>query len=155
MKLTLILVGNTHKEYQSIFSEYVKRISYSHSLNTIYIKEEKSQAFSNEQIMEKEGKKILERISVSKYVISLDRTGKQLSSIEFSDFLQNRIEKGQDKEICFIIGGAYGLCEQVLKNSNYILSLSKMTFPHQLARILILEQIYRAFEIVRGSKYHK
>ena len=98
-----------------------------------------------------EGKNILSKISDKDFVVTLEISGKNLSSIELSNFIDNNISKN----LVFIIGGSYGLSSDVINRSNYSLSFSKLTFPHQLFRILLLEQIYRSFKIINNESYHK
>lgn len=104
--------------------------------------------------MEKEADRILAAIPDRYYVIALDRKGKQLSSRELAALLEERGLYGQGN-IALIIGGALGLAESVINRSDYILSFSKMTFPHQLMRLILVEQVYRAMTIMRNEKYHK
>ena len=108
-----------------------------------------------EQVKEKEGEKILSKIDDSDYVISLEILGKQMTSEKFAEFIQNEMLEGFGRNMVFVIGGSNGLAKEVSNRSNYKLSFSKMTFPHQLMRVVLLEQIYRAFRIINGHPYHK
>ena len=108
----------------------------------------------NLRIKEKEGNKILNSIKDNMYVITLDLRGKMLSSEELAKFIDNCGVRG-DSNLCFVIGGSLGLSDAVLKRANYSLCFSKMTFPHQLFRVMLLEQIYRGFRINNNEPYHK
>ena len=105
------------------------------------------------EILQKEGKQVLSKISRSDYVISWDSTGKQLDSYEFSNFILDSTQS--KKEIFFIIGGSHGLSMEVLNRSNQVFSASLLTFPHRLFRLILMEQIYRAFSIMQNKPYHK
>lgn len=101
-----------------------------------------------------EGEEILRRISPGEFVIALDERGKELTSRVFSEFLQQRMNRGESR-LCFVIGGAGGLSEAVKQRADYSLSLSRLTFPHQLCRLILVEQLYRSFTILHGTPYHK
>lgn len=105
-------------------------------------------------VKEKEGKKILGKIKSNSYVIALAIDGKNLSSEELADTMSKLAVRG-NSHITFVIGGSLGLCEEVLKRADYKLSFSKMTFPHQLMKLILLEQVYRAFRINNNEPYHK
>ena len=107
------------------------------------------------QVKEKEGERILEKIEDSDYVVSLEILGKQIDSVGFAKFIENEMREGFGRNIVFVIGGSNGLAKEVSNRSNYKLSFSKMTFPHQLMRVILLEQIYRGFRIINGHPYHK
>jgi 23S rRNA (pseudouridine1915-N3)-methyltransferase len=109
---------------------------------------------SPEEAKEREGKVLLEKLASFDYVVALDQHGKQVTSEEFSELLQARRNSGK-RSVCFIIGGAYGLSEKVRQRANYILSLSKCTFPHQLTRLILVEQLYRSYTLMQGTRYHK
>ena len=104
--------------------------------------------------MKNEGARIFERLPKNAYIISLCIEGSQQSSTEFSDFLE-KTAAGGNSDIVFIIGGSMGICDELKAKSDFKLSFSKMTFPHQLMRVILLEQLYRAFNISNGGKYHK
>ena len=108
---------------------------------------------SKKELKEKEGNLILESIKNSDYVILLDNKGLALTSIEFSELLNKKLVSSTN-ELVFITGGAFGFCESVYKRANTKLSLSKMTFSHQMVRMIFKEQLYRAFTILKGEKYH-
>ena len=157
--INLIYVGNIRENYLlAAVAEYEKRISAYCRLVCTEIKEEKlpddpSQA-QTEAAMKKEGERILAVLPRKSMKIALCVEGKQLSSEEFSSLIKNAENSGFS-QISFIIGGAFGLSEEVKKVCDFRLSLSKMTFTHRFARILLLEQIYRAENIAAGGKYHK
>ena len=129
------------KEYQKRLSKYTK----------LEIIELPDYNYDKEKTIDEEGKNILSKISEKDFVITMEINGKKLDSIELSDF----IDKNISNNIVFIIGGSYGLSDDVLRRSNYSLSFSNLTFPHQLFRILLLEQIYRSFKIINKESYHK
>ena len=157
--INLIYVGNIRENYLlAAVAEYEKRLSAYCRLVCTEIKEEKlpddpSQA-QTEAAMKKEGERILAVLPRKSMKIALCVEGKQLSSEEFSSLIKNAENSGFS-QISFIIGGAFGLSEEVKKVCDFRLSLSKMTFTHRIARILLLEQIYRAENIAAGGKYHK
>lgn len=107
-----------------------------------------------EQVKEKEGQRLLAKIKPQATVITLEIQGKMLSSEGLAKELQQRMTQGQS-DFVFVIGGSNGLHQDVLNRSNYALSFSKMTFPHQMMRVVLIEQVYRAFKIMRGEAYHK
>ena len=107
-----------------------------------------------EQVKEKEGQRLLAKIKPQATVITLEIQGKMLSSEGLAEEMQRRMTQGQS-DFVFVIGGSNGLHENVLQRSNYALSFSKMTFPHQMMRVVLIEQVYRAFKIMRGEAYHK
>jgi 23S rRNA (pseudouridine1915-N3)-methyltransferase len=155
MKISVIAVSSNQSEYKSFIDDYLKRISRSIDIEFICIKEEKLDEKNKQEIIKKEETRILEKLKNKKLVIALDKKGKQLSSVEFASFIKEHIEDRVVDELCFVIGGAFGFSQEFLNKIQYKFSLSKMTFTHQMVRIILLEQIYRAFEILRGSKYHK
>jgi 23S rRNA (pseudouridine1915-N3)-methyltransferase len=140
--MKVIVVGRTKEKYlQEGIAEYAKRIGIFTPLKIVELKD------SN---LEEEGGKIL-KATGDDYVIALDVGGRELSSEEFAAFLK----KNLDKNIAFVIGGAEGLSGEVLERADYRLSLSKMTYTHEMARLIFLEQLYRAYTIIGGRKYHK
>lgn len=159
MKITLITVGKIKEKYfTDAIAEYAKRLSRYCKLEIIEVTDEKtpdgaSEALEN-QIKEKEGERILSKISDSAYVVALAIEGKQLSSEELADKME-KWNVGGISHLVFIIGGSLGLTPKVLNRADYKLSFSKMTFPHQLMRVVLLEQIYRSFRIRNNEPYHK
>lgn len=160
MDIKIIAVGKIkEKFYKEALDEYLKRMGSYNKIEIIEVPDE--QAPENlsekeiEQVKEKEGEKILSKIDDSDYVISLEILGKQMTSEKFAEFIQNEMLEGFGRNMVFVIGGSNGLAKEVSNRSNYKLSFSKMTFPHQLMRVVLLEQIYRAFRIINGHPYHK
>ncbi|MGO1370156.1 MAG: 23S rRNA (pseudouridine(1915)-N(3))-methyltransferase RlmH [Senegalia sp. (in: firmicutes)] len=159
MNITVIAVGKIKEKYIiNGIKEFTKRLSAYSKLKIIEIKDEatkENMSKSEEDIIKnKEGEKILSKIPNNSYIISLCIEGKQLKSEELSKKIDDLGVKGISS-ITFIIGGSIGLSDQVVKKSDFKLSFSKMTFPHQLMRLILLEQIYRAFRISKGEPYHK
>ena len=159
MNITIIGVGKIKEKFmQEGIKEYSKRLSRYCKLKIIEVTDESTPENLSEKeieiIKEKEEKRILSKISNNSYIISLDIKGKNFSSEEFSKKIED-ITLGGTNDITFIIGGSLGLSEEILNKSNFKLSFSKMTFPHQLMRMILLEQIYRGFRIMKGEPYHK
>lgn len=159
MNITLITVGKIKEKYlREAIAEYKKRLSRYCKLDIIELQDEKTpdnaSAKDEEIIKNKEGQLILKYIKDNMHVVALDLKGKMLSSEELSGFIKDLGVKGESN-IAFLIGGSLGLSESVLNRANYRLCFSKMTFPHQLFRIMLLEQIYRGFRIMKGEPYHK
>ena len=159
MKITLITVGKIKEKYfTDAIAEYARRLSRYCKLEIIEVADEKtpdgaSEALEN-QIKEKEGERILSKVPDSAYVIALAIEGKQLSSEELADKME-KWNVGGISHLVFIIGGSLGMTPKVLNRADYKLSFSKMTFPHQLMRVVLLEQIYRSFRIRNNEPYHK
>ena len=158
MKVTLICVGKVkEKFYRDAIKEYEKRLGAYVKLNTIEISDEKVKVENDSEIalaMEKEGNNILSKIKDNQYVITLEILGKNLSSEEFASKIDNLMLTGKS-DVAFVIGGSYGLSDSVKKRSDFALSFSRMTFPHQMMRVVLLEQVYRAYRIITGASYHK
>ena len=159
MNITLITVGKIKEKYlKDAIEEYSKRLKRYCKLEIIEVPDEKTPDNASEkeelQIKSKEGESILKHIKDNMYVVALAIEGKMISSEELADFIKDLGIKG-DSNIAFVIGGSLGLSKEVLSRANYKLSFSKMTFPHQLMRVILLEQVYRAFRINSGEPYHK
>ena len=159
MKITVIAVGKIkEKFYTDAIAEYSKRLSRYCRLEIIQVADEKTPDGASEaqerQIKEKEGSRILAQIKDGAYVIALAVQGIMLSSEQLAGKL-NRLGVDGQSQIVLIIGGSLGLSDEVLKRADYHLSFSPMTFPHQLMRVILLEQIYRSYRIVNGEPYHK
>lgn len=159
MKITLITVGKIKEKYlKDAIAEYSKRLSKYCKLEIIEVADEKTPDNASEtveaMIRDKEGERILKNVKDDAYVITLEIKGKLLTSEELADKINTLGIQGKSY-ICFIIGGSIGLGEEVLKRSDYALSFSKMTFPHQLMRVILLEQVYRSYRIISGEPYHK
>ena len=158
MKVTLICVGKVkEKFYRDAIKEYEKRLGAYIKLNTIEISDEKVKVENDSEIalaMEKEGNNILSKIKDNQYVITLEILGKNLSSEEFASKIDNLMLTGKS-DVSLVIGGSYGLSDSVKKRSDFALSFSRMTSPHQMMRVVLLEQVYRAYRIITGASYHK
>ena len=159
MKVKIIAVGKLKEKYlKDGIAEYGKRMSRFAKFEIVELADEKTpdnaSAAQNQQIMEKEGERILAKISERDYVIVLAIEGKQLSSEAFSQIIADATLRGYS-DIVFVIGGSLGLADKVKKRANLRLSFGLLTLPHQLMRLVLSEQIYRAFMIQQGSPYHK
>lgn len=159
MKVTVLAVGKVkEKFYREAIEEFKKRLSRYCRLEIIEVADEKTPERAREAeemlIKDKEGERLLKHIRDTDYVCALAIDGEQLDSVAFSAQL-NGLGIGGFSNIVFVIGGSLGLHERVLKRADYRLSFSKMTFPHQLMRVILLEQIYRSFRIINGEPYHK
>ena len=159
MKIKIICVGKIKENfYKEAITEYAKRLSKFTSFSVIEVSDEKTDEKAsqkeNELVLSKEGKRILEQIGNDDYVISLCIEGKPLSSVDFSKKISEVMLNGYSN-ISFLIGGSLGLSDEVKKRSDFKLSFSEMTFPHQLMRVILTEQIYRALKIINNEPYHK
>lgn len=147
--IKVICVGKVkEKFYTEAIDEYLKRLSKYTKIEIIEVKDE-----ANGDILKKEAESILKHISEKDYIVTLEIEGNNLSSLELSKKIDNILM--ENPNLTFIIGGSYGLDESIKKISNYKLSFSKLTFPHQLFRVILLEQIYRSFKIINNESYHK
>lgn len=158
LSINIICVGKLKEDYlKQAIAEYSKRLSKYCNLNFIELQDEKLPNKINNSVIEdiknKECNKILENIKKDSFVFSLDLKGKQYSSEEFSKEIDN-ISLNFNSSITFIIGGTLGLTDEVLNRSNKLICFSKMTFPHQLIRVFLLEQLFRAFKISHNETYH-
>lgn len=155
MKIRLICVGKTERSYlKEGESEYLKRLKHYCSFEKIEIPELKNaKKLSEDQIKLEEGKLILAKLESSEQLILLDENGKSFDSVEFSKFLQKKFNQG-GKSIVFVVGGAYGFSDEMYTRSNEKISLSEMTFSHQMVRLFFIEQVYRALTILKGEPYH-
>ena len=159
MKITLITVGKRKEKYlKDAIAEYSKRLSKYCKLEIVEVADEKTpdQASENveRQIRQKEGERILRYVKDDAYVFTLEIGGTMLDSVAFAKKMETLGIQGKS-HLIFIIGGSIGLGEEVLRRSDYALSFSKMTFPHQLMRVILLEQVYRGYRIIEGAPYHK
>lgn len=159
MNIQIVVVGKLKEKYliQGI-NEYLKRLGSYAKVQVVEVPDEKApevlSAAEMEQVKAKEGERILSKISADTYVLALAIDGKQRSSEAFSENLDQLMTYGKSK-ITFVIGGSLGLSQAVLVRSDEKISFGKMTLPHQLIRLVLVEQIYRAFRIMRGEPYHK
>lgn len=159
MNITIVTVGKLKEKYlKQGIAEYVKRLGAYASIKEVEVPDEKAPENLSEAQMEeiknKEGERILAKLQPDTHVITLEIKGRQLTSEQLAKDLDQLATHGKSK-IAFVIGGSLGLSEAVMKRSNYALSFSKMTLPHQLMRLVLIEQIYRSFRINRGEPYHK
>lgn len=159
MKITILTVGKIKEKYlRDAIAEYTKRLSKYCKPEIIEVADEKTPDNASETVEEnirtKEGERLLKYVRDDAYVITLEINGKQLSSEELAEKIEKLGVQGTS-HIMFIIGGSIGLGKEVLARSDYALSFSKMTFPHQLMRVILLEQVYRSYRIINGEPYHK
>ena len=159
MRINIVCVGKIKEKYLKLgIDEFKKRLSKYCKLEIIELEDEKApENLSDKEMLmikEKEGKKILSKIKDNSYVIALAIDGKNLSSEELAETI-NKLGVRGISNITFVIGGSLGLSDEVLSRADYKLSFSKMTFPHQLMRLILLEQVYRAYRINKGEPYHK
>ena len=159
MRINIVCVGKIKEKYLKLgIDEFKKRLSKYCKLEIIELEDEKApENLSDKEMLiikEKEGNKILSKIKDNSYVIALAIDGKNLSSEELAQTI-NKLGVRGVSNITFVIGGSLGLSDEVLSRADYKLSFSKMTFPHQLMRLILLEQVYRAYRINNGEPYHK
>ena len=159
MKITIISVGKIKEKYlKDAIAEYAKRLGKYCRLEIIEVADEKTPDQASETVEEgiraKEAERILKNIKDDMYVITLEIQGKMLTSEELADKIETLGIQGKSS-IAFVIGGSIGLGKAVLDRSDFALSFSRMTFPHQLMRVILLEQIYRGYRIINGEPYHK
>lgn len=159
MKITILCVGKIKEKYFTMgIDEYSKRLSRYCKLENIEVPDEKTPDNASEaeelMIKAKEGERLLKHIKDSSYVIALAIDGKMLTSEELSQKMEQLGVNG-DSNVVFVIGGSLGLDGKILDRADYKLSFSKMTFPHQMMRMVLLEQIYRGYRIMKGEPYHK
>lgn len=154
MKVTLLVVGKTTDSHiDALIREYQKRLTHYLPFALQVIPELKNtKALSPEQQKQAEGDLILKAVTANTDLILLDEHGKEFRSIEFADYLQKRMSSGRD--VVFVVGGPYGFADTVYQRANGKISLSKMTFSHQMVRLFFVEQSYRAMTILRGEPYH-
>lgn len=159
MKISIVSVGKLKEKYlKQGIQEYLKRLGAYAKVDVIEVADEKApESMSEAEMLEvkrKEGERILSQIAPDTYVITLEINGKMLSSEQLAAKMDELATYGKSK-IVFVIGGSLGISDDVQKRSDLALSFSKMTFPHQLMRLILLEQVYRGFRINRGEPYHK
>ncbi|WP_413377177.1 23S rRNA (pseudouridine(1915)-N(3))-methyltransferase RlmH [Alkalihalobacillus sp. 1P02AB] len=159
MNITIISVGKLKEKYlKQGIEEYTKRLGAYGQIHLVEVPDEKAPEKLSEaeekQVKQKEGERILNKIPTDSHVIALAIEGKQLTSEQLAQNLNNLATYGKSK-VTFIIGGSLGLSNEVLQRANEKLSFSKMTFPHQLMKLVLVEQVYRAFRIIKGEPYHK
>ncbi|PKB43662.1 23S rRNA (pseudouridine1915-N3)-methyltransferase [Cellulophaga sp. RHA19] len=155
MTIKLLAIGKTdNKNLQALIAEYEKRLGHYIKFNLDIIPDIKNvKNLSEAQQKEKEGELILKKLSSTDVLILLDENGKQFTSVDFSDYLQKKMNAGI-KQLVFVIGGPYGFSDAIYTTAKGKISLSKMTFSHQMVRLFVVEQIYRGFTILRNEPYH-
>lgn len=158
MKIKIYAIGKIKDFYKLGVDEYVKRLSSYCKIDIVELKDESISDKPNEKEIKKaidlEGKRVVALLKDNEYLISLDLNKKEMTSEEFAGFINAQLES-HGANISFVIGGSYGLSDELKARANNSICLSKMTFPHQLARLILLEQIYRAFKILNNETYHK
>ncbi|MBQ7916791.1 MAG: 23S rRNA (pseudouridine(1915)-N(3))-methyltransferase RlmH [Firmicutes bacterium] len=155
MKITILCVGKIkEKFYKDALAEYAKRLLAYTNFDVIEVADEKTAEGEEALILEKEGARILGKLPEHAYVVALCIEGKQKDSVEMSKWMENLMNHG-NSHIVFIIGGSCGLSPKVVARADEKLSFSKLTFPHQLMRVILAEQVYRCFRIMKGEPYHK
>ena len=155
MKIKLLVIGKTKSKYLIEGErEFEKRLKHYCKFEEIVITDIKNGGkLSQKELRKKEGKIILRNLMSNDYIVILDERGDNFNSVGFSEFLKSKT-LNSTKSIIFIIGGAFGLSDEIYARANIRLSLSKMTFSHQMVRLIFKEQLYRGFSILRGEKYH-
>lgn len=159
MKTKIISVGKLKEKYLvDGVNEYIKRLGAYTKVEVYEVADEKipnNPSLADESLVKvKEGRRVLDKVKQDDYMILLDVQGKKLDSIKFSKHIENLMIDGKSS-IVFVIGGSLGHCQEVYDRANYKLSFSDMTFPHQLMKLMLVEQIYRAFKIINNETYHK
>lgn len=155
MKTTLLLVGKTvDKHFVALINDYVERTKHYLNFEVEVIPDLKNnKSLSEDQQKEKEGELILKALQPADYVVLLDEGGKEMRSVEFAQYMRHKMNT-VGKRLVFIIGGPYGFSEKVYQAASEKMSLSRMTFSHQMVRLIFVEQLYRALSILAGSPYH-
>lgn len=159
MKISILVPGKSKEKYwEEARKEYMKRLAPFVDLSFVYVQEQKPKGKLSpgeiDKIKAKEAQSILEKVPCGSYLVLLDLEGKQISSETFASFLEER-EVTSTRHLVFVIGGFLGLDEDLKKKANFLLSFSKMTFTHQMMPVLLLEQIYRGYSIMKNLPYHK
>ena len=153
MNIKLVVIGETNnKNLKVLTDQYIDKLKHYIKFDLIIIKDHKKKLPESIQI-KKEGEKILSILKKNEFIILLDENGEHKSSVGFSKFIQKKLNSGM-KNITFIVGGPYGFSSEIKSISNYQLSLSKMTFSHEMIRLFFTEQLYRAFSILKNEPYH-
>ena len=153
MNIKLVVIGETNnKNLKVLIDHYTHKLNHYIKFDLIIIKDPKKKLPESIQI-QKEGEKILSILKKNEFIILLDENGEHKSSVGFSKFIQNKLNSGM-KTLTFVIGGPYGFSKEIKSMSNYQLSLSKMTFSHEMIRLFFTEQLYRAFSILKNEPYH-
>ena len=154
LKIRLFCVGTIKESfYKEAINEYVKRLSKFAKLEIIELEESKLVNENTLDVINKEGDNLVKRLKKEEYLLILDVKSKEYDSIEFSNLIKNFVDNGTSP-INMFIGGTFGISEKVKQRANSKISLSKMTFTHQMTRVILLEQLYRAFKIINNEQYH-
>jgi 23S rRNA (pseudouridine1915-N3)-methyltransferase len=155
MKIVILSVGKVRQAFiREGEAEYLQRIKGSFQVSLAELGLDAPDSLSAEEVMQREAKEILRKIEAFDFVVALDERGKRLTSSKFAELVEARMTAGT-RSVCILIGGAYGFAESVRQRADYVLSLSDLTLPHQLARLVVVEQCYRAFTMLKGIRYHK
>lgn len=160
MLIKIVAVGKIkEKFYREAIGEYEKRMKAYNKVEIVEVADKKAPESLSykevEMVKDSEGERILSKIKDDAFVVTLEIKGKDLDSIKFAKLIQDEMLDGCGRDMVFVIGGSNGLGDNVLKRSNYRLSFGKMTYPHQLMRVILMEQIYRAYRIINKEPYHK
>jgi 23S rRNA (pseudouridine1915-N3)-methyltransferase len=153
MKIKIITVGKNDSLFEGGVEEFTKRLGAYCPVEWALVKPSSYGESDVEKNKKEEGEKILEKVVSSSFVVLLDERGKEFTTKELALFLEKK-EIESVRDICFIIGGAYGVSDEVRQQVNITIALSKLTFPHELARLVLIEALYRAYSLLKGSKYH-
>jgi len=155
MQIDLIVVGKTNVDYLNIgINDYLQRLKHYINFNLTVLPDVKNaKSLTQEQLKVKEGQLILKGLNKSDLLVLLDENGKHYSSVAFSQYIESQIHTGR-KRLIFVIGGAYGFSSEVYARANAKVALSRMTFSHQMVRLIFVEQLYRAMTILKGEPYH-
>lgn len=154
MKITILAIGKKHDpKIQAAIEDYSARLNHYTKLEWKLAEAKTSSSMNSEQVKKIESEALLNSISEQDKIILLDETGTELSSIQNSKEIQKHLNKGTSN-LVFVIGGAYGVSKDLKKRADFVWSLSKLVFPHQLVRLIVIEQLYRAHTILAGEKYH-
>jgi len=155
MKIVVLSVGRVRQRFVlDAEGEYLQRIKGSFHVELVELGMESPESMKPAEVQAREAEEVLKKTKSYDYLVVLDERGKEMTSKALSEFVQARMNSGI-KSVCFVIGGAYGFAEKVRQEADLILSLSALTFPHQLTRMLLVEQLYRAHTLIKGISYHK
>jgi 23S rRNA (pseudouridine1915-N3)-methyltransferase len=155
MKIVVLSVGRVRQRFVlDAEGEYLQRIKGSFQVELVELGMESPESMKPAEVQAREAEEVLKKTKNYDYLVVLDERGKEMSSKALSEFVQTRMNSGV-KSVCFVIGGAYGFAEKVRQEADLILSLSALTFPHQLTRMLLVEQLYRSHTLIKGISYHK
>lgn len=155
MKIVVLSVGRVRQRFVlDAEGEYLQRIKGSFQVELVELGMESPESMKPAEVQAREAEEVLKKTKGYDYLVVLDERGKEMSSKALSEFVQARMNSGI-KSVCFVIGGAYGFAEKVRQEADLILSLSTLTFPHQLTRMLLVEQLYRSHTLIKGISYHK